>query len=106
MPLTDLQIKNAKPEQKTIKLFDGGGLFLEIPPQGSKRWRLKYRFAGLEKLISLGVYPEVKLKDARERRDEARKLLANGVNPSESRKAQKVALANLHANGFEVIGRE
>jgi integrase len=106
MPLTDIQIKSAKPAQATSKLFDGGGLFLEVTPQGSKRWRLKYRFGGVEKLISLGIYPEVKLRDARDRRDDARKLLANGVDPSENRKAQKLALSNVNTNSFEVIGRE
>ena len=106
MPLTELQIKSVKPGPKTQKLFDGGGLFLEVTPKGSKRWRLKYRYGGLEKLISLGIYPEVKLKEARSRRDDARKLLGNGVNPSEHRKAKKVALSNSNANGFEVISLE
>lgn len=106
MPLTDFKIKSIQPTQKTSKLFDGGGLFLEVTSKGSKRWRLKYRFDGLEKLISLGIYPEVSLKEARDRRDTARRLLANGVNPSENRKAQRAALSSSNADGFEVIGNE
>jgi len=72
MSLTDTQIRNTKPTGKTIRLSDGKGLYLEISPRGGKWWRLKYRF-GKEKRLSLGVYPEVSLKGARERRDDARK---------------------------------
>jgi integrase len=79
---------------------------LEISPRGGKWWRLKYRFAGKEKRLSLGVYPDVSLKMARERRDEARKLLTNEVDPSENRKAIKAARDERSANSFEVIGRE
>ncbi len=82
MPLTDQEIKKIKPEAKPQKLFDGGGLFLLVTPQGGKCWRMKYRFTGKEKLLSLGTYPEVTLKDARSRREEARKQLAQGVDPS------------------------
>ena len=106
MPLTDTSIRNAKPGAKPIKLFDERGLFLLVTPTGGKWWRLRYMFDGKEKLLSLGVYPDVSLKDARERRDEARKLVANGVNPSENRKIQKSARADLVANSFEVITRE
>ena len=88
MPLTDTAIQNAKPSTKTVKLFDERGLYLEISPAGGKWWRLKYRFDGKEKRLSLGVYPDVSLKDARDRRDQARKLVADGVDPSEHRKAQ------------------
>ena len=87
-------------------MFDGGGLYLEIRPNGSKWWRLKYRFGGKEKRLSLGVYPDVSLKDARERRDEARKLLANDIDPSESRKAAKAAKVERAANSFETVARE
>lgn len=83
MPLTDTAIKNAKPQAKKVKLFDGEGLFLLITPTGGKWWRLKYRFGGKEKLLLLGVYPEIGLKEARRRRDEARTLVAQGVDPSE-----------------------
>ncbi len=80
MPLTDTAIRNAKPAAKPIILSDERGLYLEVAPSGGKWWRLKYRFDGKDKRISLGVYPDVSLKDARLRRDEARKLLADGVN--------------------------
>ncbi|QBQ56304.1 tyrosine-type recombinase/integrase [Nitrosococcus wardiae] len=106
MPLTDTAIRNAKPSDKPKKLFDGGGLYLEVAPSGGKWWRLKYRFGGKEKRLSLGVYPEVSLKEARERRDEARKLLANEIDPSEHRKAKKAAREDRAANSFEVVARE
>ncbi len=82
MPLTDISIRNAKPGAKPIKLLDERGLFLLATPTGGKWWRFRFMFDGKEKLLSLGVYPDVSLKDARERRDEARKLVANDVNPS------------------------
>jgi len=106
MPLTDTAIRNAKPADKARKLFDGGGLYLEVAPSGGKWWRLKYRYGGKEKRLSLGVYPDVSLKDARERRDEARKLLANDIDPSEHRQAQKAAKVDRAANSFEVVARE
>ncbi|SFM28341.1 protein of unknown function [Ectothiorhodospira mobilis] len=101
MPLTDTAIRNAKPADKARKQFDGGGLYLEVAPSGGKWWRLKYRYGGKEKRLSLGVYPDVPLKDARERRDEARKLLANDIDPSEHRQAQKAAKEDRVANSFE-----
>jgi len=106
MPLTDTSIRNAKPGAKPIKLFDERGLFLLVTPNGGKWWRFRFMFDGKEKLLSLGVYPDISLKEARERRDEARKLVANGVNPSENRKIQKSARADLIANSFEVVARE
>ncbi len=106
MPLTDTAIRNANPADKARKLFDGGGLYLEVAPSGGKWWRLKYRYGGKEKRLSLGVYPDVSLKDARERRDEARKLLANDIDPSEHRQAQKAAKEDRVANSFEVVARE
>ena len=106
MPLTDTAIKNAKPGDKTARLFDGGGMYVEISPAGGKWWRLKYRYDGKEKRLSLGVYPDVSLKDARQRRDDARKLLADGVDPSENRKAIKAAKIDRAANSFEVVARE
>ncbi len=102
MPLTDTAIRNAKPSEKARKMFDGGGLYLEV----AQWWRLKYRFGGKEKRLSLGVYPDVSLKDARERRDEARKLQANEIDPSENRKAKKAAQGERAANSFEVVARE
>jgi integrase len=106
MPLTDVTVKTAKPRGKPYKLADGGGLYLLVTPEGGKGWRLKYRLGGREKLLSMGVYPDVPLVAARARRDEARKLLASGVDPSAHRKAVKSAQAESAANSFEVIGRE
>jgi integrase len=104
MPLTDTRVRSAKPKDKTFKLFDSGNLYLEVNPAGGKWWRWKYRFAGKEKRLSFGVYPDVPLKIARERRDAARKQLANGINPGEARKAVKAAQAG--AESLEAIARE
>ncbi|MEO8777287.1 MAG: integrase arm-type DNA-binding domain-containing protein, partial [Rhodanobacter sp.] len=106
MPLTDTAIRKAKAGEKTQRLFDGGGLYLELSPAGGKWWRLKYRHGGKEKRLSLGTYPDTSLKDAREKRDAARKLLAAGVDPGEQRKAEKAAGEERAANSFEVIARE
>ena len=89
MPLTDAAIRNAKLQEKPYKLFDGGGLFVLATPAGGKWWRLKYRFGGKEKQLSLGKYPLVTLDEARARRDEAKRLLANGIDPSDARKDMK-----------------
>lgn len=105
-PLTDKAISNAKPGTKPTKLFDGRGLFLLITPAGGKWWRFKYRHEGKEKLLSLGVYPDVGLKDARDRCDAARKLLADGIDPSLNRKAQKSLRELQAANSFEMVARE
>jgi integrase len=106
MPLTDIAIRRAKPGAKPIKLFDERGLFLLVTRTGGKWWRFKYRFNGKENLLSLGVYPDLSLKDARERRDTCRKLLTDGIDPSEHRKAQKLSRADRAANSFEVVARE
>lgn len=106
MPLTDMDARQAKPRDKAYKLFDSGGLYLEVSPKGGKWWRLKYRFAGKEKRLSLGVYPEVSLKEARLKRDEARSQIREGIDPSENRKAVKAARAESAANSFEVVARE
>jgi integrase len=114
MPLTDTAIRNAKPgltpkgakTEKPYKLGDAGGLYVEVTPTGGKYWRLKYRIGGKEKRLSLGVYPDVPLAKARERRDEARRLLADGIDPSEHRKATKAASVERGANSFEVVARE
>jgi hypothetical protein len=105
MPLTNTAIRNAKPGNKPTTFFDERGLYLEVSPTGGKWWRLKFRFGGKEKRLSLGVYPDVPLKDARDRRDIPRKLLADGIDPSENRKAQKLAHADSAANSFEVVAR-
>jgi integrase len=106
MPLTDRAIRNAKPDDRAVRLFDGGGLYLEIAPSGGKWWRFKYRFGGKEKRLSLGVYPAVPLTAARKRRDAARELLADGLDPSEQRKADKRTAAAKAANSFEAVARE
>ena len=147
MPLTDTQIRNAKPGQRPVKakkdkkspphrdgntkgktvgdkvgatkeppkfiatekpykMSDGGGLYLEVDPAGGKYWRFKYRFAGKEKRISLGVYDGVSLAAAREERDACRKQLAKGIDPGVHRKAKKASRASGAANSFEVVARE
>ena len=106
MPLTDTAIRNTKPREKSFKLFDGRGLFLLVTPAGGKWWRFKYRFNGKEKQLSLGVYPDVGLKEARDRREDARKQVAAGIDPGENRKAIKSARADRAANSFEVVARE
>lgn len=106
MPLTDTTIRNAKPKDKPYRMFDAGGLYLEVAPSGGKWWRLKYRADGKEKRISLGTYPDVSLKDAREKRDKERKLLASGIDPGINRKAEKASRGERALNSFEVVGRE
>lgn len=106
MALTDLAIRKLKPKDKPYKATDERGLYVYVIPTGGKLWRFKYRFDGKEKLISFGSYPDVSLSRAREKREEARRLVAEGVDPSENRKAQKAAKAGRAANSFEVIARE
>ncbi len=106
MPLTAQAAKQAQPKEKAYKLSDEKGLFLLIHPNGSKYWRLKYRYLKKEKLLALGVYPEVSLKAAREKRDDARQLLQNNVDPSEHRKATKNQNQDQAGNSFEYIARE
>jgi integrase len=100
--LTDTKIKQAKPATKPYKLFDERGLYLIVTPNGGKWWRLKFRLEGKEKGLSLGVYPEVSLRDARERRDNARKQIANDIDPGIERKAAK----SVQADSFEQVARE
>ena len=104
MPLTDVRIRSAKPKDKTSKLFDSGGLYMEVSVAGGKYWRWKYRFAGKEKRLAFGVYPDVSLKAARGKRDDAREQLAAGIDPGEARKAEKQAQAG--AESFEAVARE
>ena len=106
MPLTDVAIRRAQPSKKSRKMFDGRGLYLEVSPRGGKWWRLKYRFEGKDKRISLGVYPDVSLKEARQRCEDARRLLAGGVDPSAHRQALKAAKAQRDSNTFEAVARE
>ena len=104
MALTEVKVRNAKPAEKPIKLTDGSGMHLLIQPSGSKYWRLQYRFAGKQKMLALGVYPEISLAAARLRRDEARKLIANNIDPSEKRKSEKVEEKGLLT--FETVARD
>lgn len=105
MALVDTTVRKAKAEEKPYKLSDEKGLYLLINPNGAKLWRYKYRVDGKEKLLALGAYPDVTLSNAREKRDEARKLLANGQDPSEVKKAQKASRLERAANSFEVVAR-
>lgn len=106
MALTDIAIRNAKPQVKSIKLFDADGLYLLLNPNRSKWWRLDYRFEGKRKTLSMGVYPDVSLKLARERCREARSLLAIGTDPGEQRKAERQAKSEAGSNTFEALARE
>lgn len=101
MALTDIKVRTAKPTDKQYKLTDGSGMHLLVHPNGSKYWRLQYRFSGKQKMLALGVYPNVSLADARARRDEARKLLANSIDPGDKKKNDKVELEE--ARTFEQL---
>lgn len=106
VPLSDVQVRNAKSKEKDYKLSDGQGIYLLIASTGGKLWRLDYTFAGKRKTLALGNYPSVTLADARQRRDDAKKLLANGVDPGAIKKAQKAATVAETENSFEVVARE
>ena len=120
MALTDLEVKRANATEKAAKLADGSGMYLLVQPDsvkisekkkmvivpGAKYWRFDYRFAGKRKTLALGVYPDVSLLEARGRREAARKLLANGVDPSDIKKARKTASVALTENSFEIVARE
>jgi len=108
-PLTDTKIRTAKPKEKDYKLFDGGGLFILITKRGTKLWRLKYRFDKKEKLLSLGVYPEVSLSRARELKEENKKLIGNSINPIDLKKEKKelqAQEATKKQNNFKSIALE
>lgn len=104
--LSKLLIDKTKSGPKTIRLWDGRGMYLEITPKGGKWWRFKYWFDGRERRMSLGVYPDVSLADAREKREEARRKVAAGIDPGEQRKAEAVALIEAVENSFEAVARE
>ena len=106
MPLTDLEIRRSKPREKPYTLNDGSGLSLLIEPNGSKGWRFRYRFDGKPKMLSLGTYPDIPLTEARLKRDEAKKLVVAGINPSDVRKREKLAREEERGNTFEAIARE
>lgn len=104
--LTALVVKQAKPKEKTYRMYDGMGLFLEIRPNNAKYWRMKYRYASKEKLLALGVYPTISLKEARTTRDQAKQLLSKGIDPSAKKQADKAARKEAGANTFEAIFNE
>lgn len=104
-PLTDRAIKTAQPGDKLRKLSDGQGLYLAITPEGARYWRLKYHYAGREKLLALGVYPEVSLAEARKARDDARALLRQGKDPGAERRATRDAAKREADGGFATVTR-
>ena len=103
MALTDIKVKSIKPTDKSVKVTDGQGMFLLVKPSGAKYWRFQYRFSGKQKVLALGVYPTISLADARRKRDEARKLISNGIDPSEKRKEDKIEQSG--ALTFEAVAR-
>jgi hypothetical protein len=106
-PLTEIQVRNAKPKDKPYQLFDGGGPYLHVQPNGSRTWRLKCRQPdGKESLLTFGPYPEITLQDAREKCLEARRLMLRGVNPARQRDDAERLMAGRAANTFEKIARE
>jgi hypothetical protein len=106
MPLSDLAIRRAKPQEKPYRIYDSMGLYIEIKPSGGKLWHYKYRFSGKEKRLALGRYPDVPLQEARRRLGLARQKLAEGVDPSAVKKATKAANRELAENFFEIVARE
>lgn len=106
MALTDIKLRAAKPQDKPYKVSDSGGLFLLVTPTGSKYWRLKYRFNSKEKLLAIGVYPIISLAEAREKRDQAKKQILNGVDPSVFKKTSRQALKIAMDGAFEIVARE
>jgi integrase len=104
--LSDTRIRTTKPAAKPVRLYDERGLYLEVTPSGGRWWRLKYRFDGREKLLSMGTYPDTGLKVARAKRDQARELLAQGVDPSDARRAERASKSEQASNSFEAVARE
>ena len=103
MKLTDTACKNAKAKNKSYKRFDGGGLYLEVMPNGSKLWRLKYRYLGKERRLSIGGYPLVTLAEAREAREEIKKLLAKDVDPVMAKRENKKKIIRNIQNTFKAV---
>lgn len=104
MALTDMTVRNTKPQDRAYKLTDSNGLFLFISPAGSKLWRFRYRFENKEQTFSIGPYPAISLSEARTKRDDARKLLANGINPAQQKRDVKEEKASIRT--FETVARE
>lgn len=103
---TDIQVRSAEPKEKTYRLTVGQGLYLEVTPKGGKYWRMKYKFAGKEKRLAIGTYPNVSLKAAKDERDSARRMLAQGIDPSAEKQARKASVKTVHENSFEMLARE
>ncbi|GAB3630264.1 integrase [Pandoraea terrae] len=106
MALTDVQVRAAAPREKQYRLADSGGMYLEVRPNGGRYWRLKYRFGGKEKALTIGAYPGVSLKDARAKRDAAKKQLADGIDPSMMKQATKRTARQNAEHSFEAVARE
>jgi integrase len=106
MPITDIIARNAKPKNKAYKVTDEKSLYLYIKPNGSKYWRYKYYFAGKEKLLPIGVYPEITLKEARDKRDEARKMVREGIDPMKAKRDKKIQHMLENGNSLELVARE
>ena len=106
MKLKDIHCKSAEPHEKNYKMYDGGGLYLEVTPRGSKLWRLKYRYLNKEKKLCIGPYPIITLAEARSHREEAKKLLANDIDPSALKQQKKQNKIEDASNTFETIARE
>src|SRR5271166_5067030 len=106
MSLTELKLRSAKPQGKVSKLSDGGGLQLWVAPDGAKRWRLAYRFGGGQRVLAIGVHPSVGLKEARTAREDAKRLLAAGVDPCLAKRQMKIERASSAANSFVAIAKE
>src|SRR5690554_3803318 len=104
--LTDSKVKSVKPKEKPFRLSDGGGMYLEVMPNGSKYWRMKYRFANKEKRLAIGVYPKVSLVQARKKREEAKELLANHIDPSIAKQYDKTKALENQENSFAALANE
>lgn len=99
-------VRTRKPESASYKLADGGGLYLLVRPNGTRSWRMDYRFAGKRKTLSIGQYPTVSLSDARQKRVDAKRLMADGQDPSTKKRLDRIHLANVHANTFGLVAEE
>lgn len=106
MSLSDTRVRAAKPRARNYKIYDSGGLFLLVTPGGGRLWRLKYRFAGKERLLAVGAYPVVGLAAARQRRDAALRALDAGQDPSAEKAQQKRAVRDAASHTFEIVARE
>ena len=106
MAMTDLAVRTAKPKDKPYKVTDSGGLYLLVNPHGSKLWRFKYRFHGIERKLAIGAYPEITLAAAREARDTARKQVANSIDPNTAKRLAKIEASIKAGNSFALVAGE